>query len=171
MYRDKKFSGFIPNSLELMQEIKFALLRLQWSPADIALASIIPCATRTVKSLDNFHGCKHIVAFTCEFEDVLCRVRDAELHMDENLLALLQSCCDHVSEMVRQRAASDAEQHAEKFVEHLEKSIGLIFQLRAHAPVWVSSGQRNGNDMCACNRERRRRLDRRWGEALLDRHG
>ena len=80
--------------------MKVALLRLQRSPADTAVASTIPCATQSMKGLANFHGSKHIVAFSYVFEGVLSRVRDAELRAEANLIALLLSCCDDVSEMV-----------------------------------------------------------------------
>src|SRR5450756_400346 len=100
MICNRAFTDTINNSLKLMQDMKVALLRLQRSPADTAVASTIPCATQSIKGLANFHGSKHIVAFSYVFEGVLSRVRDAELRAEANLIALLLSCCDHVSEMV-----------------------------------------------------------------------
>jgi two-component system chemotaxis sensor kinase CheA len=123
----------INNSLELMQNMKVALLRLQRSPADTAVASTIPCATQAIKGLANFHVSKHIVEFSYVFEGVLSRVRDAELRAEANLIALLLSCCDHVSEMVSQLATNE-----EIYLGHFKKSLGLIRQLHTHHGSAVS---------------------------------
>lgn len=127
------FTAPINNSLELMQDMKVALLRLQRSPAETAVASIIPRATQAIKGLANFHGSKHIVAFSYVFEGVLSRVRDAELRAEANLIALLLSCCDHVSEMVSQLATNE-----EIYLGHFKKSLGLIRQLHTHHGSAVS---------------------------------
>ena len=75
----------------------------------------------------NFHVSKHIVEFSYVFEGVLSRVRDAELRAEANLIALLLSCCDHVSEMLGHLATSD-----EIYLGHLKRSHRLIRQLRAY---------------------------------------
>jgi len=61
------------------------------------------------------------------FEGVLSRVRDAELRAEANLIVLLLSCCDLVSEMVGQFANNE-----EIDLGHLKKSHELIRQLRAN---------------------------------------
>ena len=124
---NKVFTDLINNSLELIQELKVALQRLQRSPADTAVVSTIPCATQAINGLAGFHGSKHIVAFSYVFEGVLRRVRDAELRAEANLIALLLSCCDHVSDMVSQLATNE-----EIYLGHFKRSLGLIRQLRAH---------------------------------------
>lgn len=132
MNHDKVFTRFIVRSLELMQEIEVALLRLQQSPDDPAVVSAIPYATRAIRQLENFHGYQHIVAFSCVFECVLDRVRNAELRADADLIALLLSCCEHVSLLVEQLAGSDAAATSCMLAEHLERSLDLIHQLRNH---------------------------------------
>jgi two-component system, chemotaxis family, sensor kinase CheA len=127
------FTDAINNSLELMQEMKVALLRPQWSPADTTVANTIPCATQAIKGLANFHGSKYIVAFSYVFEGVLSRMRDAELRAEANLIALLLSCCDHVSQMVSQLATNK-----EMYLGHCKKSLGLVRQLHTHHGSAVS---------------------------------
>lgn len=75
----------------------------------------------------NFYGCKHVVAFLSVFEDVLSRLRDAELLPKASLIALLLICCGHVSTMVSELANSD-----EIYRGHLNRSHGLIRQLSAY---------------------------------------
>lgn len=132
MGQDKAFRNFISASLELMREIESGLLRLRQSPGDTAVASSIPCATLAIRKLANFHGYQHIVAFSCVFECVLYRVRNAELRAEAELITLLLSCCDHISLLVSQLASSDSSTASGVLAEHLERSLELIHQLRAH---------------------------------------
>ena len=132
MICNRVFINFISNSLELMRDIKAALLHLQQSPADTAIASAIPSATWAVKELADFQGYQHIVAFSCAFEGVLSRVRDAEFLAEPDLIALLLSCCDHVAEMVSQLATSKTEPLSKMSEGDLEKSFWLGLQLRSH---------------------------------------
>jgi len=127
MHCNRISTDFISDSLELMQDIKDVLLRLQQSPTDTTIANTIPSTTQAIKIMTNFYGCKHVVAFLSVFEDVLSRVRDAELRPKASLIALLLICCDHVSTMVSQLANRD-----EIYRWHLNRSHGLIRQLSAY---------------------------------------
>ncbi len=120
-------NDLIGDSLELMQDIKDVLLRLQQSPTDIAIANTIPSTTQAIKKMANFYGCKHVVAFLSVIEGVLGRVRDAELRPKADLITLLLICCDHVSRMVSQLANRD-----EIYLGYLKRSHGLSRQLRAY---------------------------------------
>lgn len=132
MERDKVFTNFISDNRELMREIETALLRLRQLPDDAAIAGSIPCATRAIRKLANFHGYQHIVAFSCVFECVLDRVRNAESRAEADLIALLLACCEHISRLVGQLPASDASTPSSMLAEHLERSLDLIHQLRRH---------------------------------------
>lgn len=127
MNSNRAFTDPINNSLEVMQDMKAALLRLQWSPGDAAVARTIPCATQSIKGLSSFHGYRHIAAFSYVFEGVLIRVRATELRAEDDLITLLLSCCDHLSSMLSQLDTND-----EIYLGHLKKSLGLIRQLHAH---------------------------------------
>jgi len=131
---NKAFTHPINNCLELMQDMKVALLRLQRSPTVTAVVSTIPCATQAIKELANFHGSKHIVAFSYVFEGVLSRVRNAELRVGSNLIVLLLSCCEHISEMLSQLVTNE-----EIYLGHFKRSLGLIRELHAHNGSAVSS--------------------------------
>src|SRR5665647_3646165 len=72
---NRAFTDPINNSLELIQDMKVALLRLQRSPADTAIASTLPCVTQAINDMTSFYGCKHVIAFSYVFEGVLKKVR------------------------------------------------------------------------------------------------
>ncbi|HSM98254.1 MAG TPA: hypothetical protein VLS47_04500 [Gallionella sp.] len=127
MNSNRAYTDPINNSLEVMQDLKAALLRLQWSPGDAAVARTIPRATQSIKGLSGCHGYRHIAAFSYVFEGVLIRVRSAELRAEDDLITLLLSCCDHLSGMLSQLDTDD-----EIYPGHLKKSLGLIRQLHAH---------------------------------------
>ena len=120
-------AGTVSDTLELMQGIKDVLLRLRQSPVDIDLANSIPGTALAIKSMTGVYGCKHVVAFLSVIEDVLRRVRDAELRPKEDLIALLLICCDHVFGMTSQLVNRN-----EIYLGDLKRSHGLIRQLRAY---------------------------------------
>jgi two-component system chemotaxis sensor kinase CheA len=120
-------AGIVSDTLQLMQNIKDALLRLQQSPTDIAIANSIPGTAQAIKNMSDLGGCKDVAALLYAIETVLHRVRDAELRPKADLIALLQICCDHVSRMVSQLANGD-----EMYLGYLNRSHGLIRQLRAY---------------------------------------
>lgn len=127
MHCNRISNGTVSDILELMQDIKDVLLRLEQSPTDTAIASTIPSTTKAIKNMPDFDGCKHVIALLSAIEAVLHRVRDAELRPKAELIALLLICCDHVSRMVRQFANRD-----EIYLGYLKRSHGLIRQLRAY---------------------------------------
>jgi hypothetical protein len=53
---NRAFTDPINNSLELIQDMKVALLRLQRSLADTAIASTLPCVTQAIKDMTSFYG-------------------------------------------------------------------------------------------------------------------
>lgn len=127
MHCNEISAGIVSDTLQLMQNIKDALLRLQQSPTDTAMASAIPSTALAIKDMTGFDGCKDVVALLSAIEAVLHRMRDAELRPKADLIALLQICCDHVSRMASQLANRD-----EIYLGDLKRSHGLIRQLRAY---------------------------------------
>ncbi len=132
MRNNKISNGFVSNYIfvssyiyESIQNIKDVLLLLRHSPTDISIASTLPSTTQIIEDMTDFDEYKHIVALLCEFEDVLNRVRGAELRPNPDVIALLLICVDHVSRMVSQLAHRD-----EIYLGYLKRSHGLIRQLR-----------------------------------------
>lgn len=54
MHCNRISTDFISDSLELMQDIKDVLLRLQQSPTDSAIANTIPSTTQAIKKYGQF---------------------------------------------------------------------------------------------------------------------
>jgi chemotaxis protein histidine kinase CheA len=120
-------AAIVSDTLQLMQNIKDVLPRLQHSPANTAMADIIPGTAQVIKSISDSDGCMDVVALLSAIEAVLHKVRKAELRPKADLIALLQISCDHVSRMVSQLANSN-----EIYMGYLNRSHGLIRQLRAY---------------------------------------
>lgn len=132
MSSNQAFGKPITDNIRIMQDVKVALLHLKQSPDDTDVAGTIPCATQAIQELDDFHGSNHIIAFAYIFEGVLSRVRDAELRLEEILVALLLSCCDHLSSMLSQIDTKD-----EINIGHFKRSLGLLGQLHKHKNAGV----------------------------------
>lgn len=115
------------DTLELIGDIRDGLSRLKQAPAETAVANSIPSIAPAMKSMADLGGDKHVAAFLSALEEVLGRVRDAELRPKADLIALLLICCEHVSRMVSQLADRD-----EVYLGDLKRSHGLTRQLRAY---------------------------------------
>ncbi len=112
---------------ESIRDIRDALSRLKRATAETAIANGIPNIAPLIKSMADLGGDNHLVAFLSAFEQVLGRVRDAELRPKADLVALLEICCDHASRMANQIAHRN-----EIYLGDLKRSQGLIRQLRAY---------------------------------------
>ena len=120
-------TGIVNDTLELMQNVKEVLLRLQQSHTETDLTNTIPDTTPAILNLANIYGCKHLVAFLFVTEGMLNRVRAAELRPKAELIILLLICCEHVSTMVSQLA-----NRGEIYLGHINRSHGLMRRLRVY---------------------------------------
>jgi chemotaxis protein histidine kinase CheA len=128
MHRKGISTGIASDILGLIQDIKEGLLRLKQSLTDpAAAANCIPSIAKAIKNMADVDGYKYVVAFLYVFEDVLGRVRDAELRPKTDLIALLLFCCEHVSGTATQLAHGD-----EICLGDLKRNHGLNRQLRAY---------------------------------------
>lgn len=97
---DEALQTFIAESRELLQSMEDALLRIEQSPDDEEIINSIFRAAHTIKGSAGLFGLDYIVAFTHVAESVLDRVRNAELQIESELVALLLSSGDHIAELV-----------------------------------------------------------------------
>ncbi|MGA8865172.1 MAG: hypothetical protein WBM09_12505 [Gallionella sp.] len=115
------------DTLGLIRDIRDGLLRLKQAPAETAIANSLPSIAPVINSMADLGGDRHVVAFLSAFEQVLGRVRNAELRPKADLIALLLICCEHASRMLDQLAHRN-----EIYFGDLKRSHGLIRQLRAY---------------------------------------
>lgn len=98
---------FIAESRELLVDMESALLNIAQSPGDAELINAIFRTAHTIKGSAGLFGLDRIVAFTHVAESVLDRVRNGELALDEDLVALLLRSGDHLSALVEALDAGD----------------------------------------------------------------
>jgi two-component system chemotaxis sensor kinase CheA len=125
MNLDDALQTFIAESRELLQNMEDALLRIEQSPEDDELINAIFRAAHTIKGSAGLFGLDYIVAFTHVAESVLDRVRNNELRIEGELVAVLLSSCDHLVELIEHLASGGGD----PTVEIQGKSETLIVRL------------------------------------------
>ncbi|HEY4082889.1 MAG TPA: chemotaxis protein CheA [Burkholderiaceae bacterium] len=89
--------AFIAESRELLVAMEAALLEVEQGNERRETINAIFRAAHTIKGSAGLFGLDAIVAFTHAAENVLDAVRAGELGMDDSLVVLLLSCCDHLN--------------------------------------------------------------------------
>lgn len=132
---DQALQTFILESRELLADMESALLQVEQAEDRGDLINAIFRAAHTIKGSAGLFGLDHIVAFTHGVESVLDQVRDGSIEINDRLVILLLSCCDHISAMVALLEAGQLE--ADEAT--TRRGTPLLDQLRvflgvAHAP-------------------------------------
>lgn len=97
---DQAQQTFIVEARELLQAMEQSLLQLENEPADQDAIGAIFRAAHTIKGSAGLFGLAPIVGFTHIVEDVLDRLRDGDIAVDADLIALLLKCGDHMLELI-----------------------------------------------------------------------
>lgn len=100
MNLDEILPTFIVESRELLEGMEQALLQLEHAPGDAELIHAIFRAAHTIKGSAGLFGLEHLVAFTHHAENVLDSVRDGQLYLSTELVALLLQVCDHLGDLI-----------------------------------------------------------------------
>jgi two-component system, chemotaxis family, sensor kinase CheA len=98
---------FIAESRELLRAMESALLQLEKAPHDAELINAVFRAAHTIKGSSGTINFDAIVEFTHAMESVLQLIRSGELRIDNELVALLLKCGDHVSALLDCLVAGD----------------------------------------------------------------
>jgi two-component system chemotaxis sensor kinase CheA len=125
MNLDQALQTFFVESRELLDDMESALLTLT-QESDSETVNAIFRAAHTIKGSAGLFGLDPVVAFTHVVESVLDEVREGRVPVDDELVALLLSCGDHI------RALVDA---VEAGPDHLDAALAqrgepLLAQLR-----------------------------------------
>jgi len=100
---------FIAESRELLRAMESALLQLEKAPHDDELINAVFRAAHTIKGSSGTINFDAIVEFTHAMESVLQLIRSGELSIDNELIALLLECGDHVSALLDCLVSEDKE--------------------------------------------------------------
>ncbi len=100
---DQALQTFIAEAKLLLQDMEDALLRLEAEPGNVTDSDTLGAifrAAHTIKGSAGLFGLDPIVSFTHIVEDVLDRLRNAEINVEGELVAVLLESGDHVLELV-----------------------------------------------------------------------
>ena len=140
MDMDQALQTFIAECQELLQGMEDALLQLESAGPDSDTVNAMFRAAHTIKGSAGLFGLDPIVNFTHVVENVLDKVRSAEIVVDGTLVALLLPCGDHIGRLVDQVAGRggepDAETHAAGYA-LLEQLKSYLNPSRANVSVPV----------------------------------
>ena len=145
MNLDDALQTFITESRELLGDMENALLNIDpgvdAGDQGEAVAAIFRAA-HTIKGSAGLFGLDHIVGFTHVVESLLDAVRAGHLAFDDAMIALLLSCCDHLSGMTDALAAGQLEADADMAAE----GEMLLQQLRRYLGQEPTAGSSASND-------------------------
>ena len=125
---DQALQTYIAEARELLQDMEDALLRLEVDPNDADTIGAIFRAAHTIKGSAGLFGLDPIVSFTHIVEDVLDRVRDGDVVIEANLIAVLLESGDHMLHLVNVVAAQGEKLDADA----IARESGLRIRLQAY---------------------------------------
>lgn len=105
MNLDEALQTFITESRELLEEMENALLNVDLAGDQSEAINAIFRAAHTIKGSAGLFSLDHIVAFTHVVESLLDGVRDGTVALNDEMIVLLLSCCDYLSELTDALAA------------------------------------------------------------------
>lgn len=129
MNLDQALQTFLSESRELLQEMEDSLLRMEHG-SDEGDVNAVFRAAHTIKGSAGLFGLDGIVEFTHSLETVLDIVRNEELLVTAELVALFLECADHLRLLVEGVAAGD--ESAEQQL--TERAAELIPRLHGYMP-------------------------------------
>ncbi len=108
MNLDQALETFLSESRELLQEMEDSLLRMEHS-SDEGDVNAVFRAAHTIKGSAGLFGLDAIVEFTHSLETLLDHVRNDELSVTGELVALFLECADHLRLLVDGVASGDGD--------------------------------------------------------------
>ena len=97
---DEITSVFVTESREQLATLESALLQLEDNPGDDDTLNAIFRSAHTIKGGAGVIECAYIVSFTHVVENVLDTLRNREITLDADLIALLLVCGDHIGQLL-----------------------------------------------------------------------
>ena len=128
---DELRQAFVQESAEQLESMEDTLLLLEKNPGDPEAINTLFRSAHTIKGAAGVIECDFIVKFTHVLENVLDVLRDGEIQVSPDLIALLLQCKDHQGALLAVVAADQAE----PTVELDAQSERLAAQLRSYLPV------------------------------------
>ncbi|MGX0954057.1 two-component system chemotaxis sensor kinase CheA [Pseudomonas viridiflava] len=133
---DQAQQTFIVEARELLLAMEESLLQLESEPGDQDAIGAVFRAAHTIKGSAGLFGLTPIVSFTHIVEDVLDRLREGNVSVDAELIAVLLKSGDHMLELIDVVASRGEQLQAAA----LEREAALCQALQAYqAPAQASA--------------------------------
>lgn len=97
---DEITTVFVTESREQLAALEAALLQLESTPDDSDTLNAVFRSAHTIKGGAGVVECDFIVAFTHVVENALDKLRNGEIKLDADLVALLLACSDHIGNLL-----------------------------------------------------------------------
>lgn len=99
--------GFQVEAEELLEEMEGALLHLENEPDDMDSVNAVFRAAHTIKGTAGVFGFDDVVSFTHVAESMLDMIRDDELKITDDIIAVLLKSGDHMADLVNYVVETD----------------------------------------------------------------
>ncbi|MFG6488702.1 chemotaxis protein CheA [Roseateles sp. BYS78W] len=129
---DAALQTFIVECRELLADMETALLGIEHAANRDEAVNAIFRAAHTIKGSAGLFGLDHFVSFTHVVESLLDEVRDGRLDINDELVVLLLSCCDHLTVLTDRLEAG----HTDEDSASAQNAQLLLAQLRR----WLEPG-------------------------------
>lgn len=122
---------FYAEARGLLEDMESSLLRLETEPDDAEAINAVFRAAHTIKGSSGLFGLDDIVAFTHKAENLLDKVRNGDVALNEGLIGLLLSSRDHIAGLIDLAAAeaemdADTRKTGEALVSQLNACLGEV---------------------------------------------
>ncbi|MBX3235717.1 MAG: chemotaxis protein CheA [Nitrospiraceae bacterium] len=107
MNLDAAVQTFLAESRELLDSMEEQLLHLESNPGADGDINAIFRAAHTIKGSAGLFGFDDIVRFTHKVENLLDRLRDKQMGLDADCIALLLASCDHTRTLIENIAGNE----------------------------------------------------------------
>ena len=107
MNLDDALNTYVIEAKELLQNMEEALLDIERGAGTDDSINAIFRAAHTIKGSAGLFGLDFVVSFTHVAESVLDKVRSKEIPMDEAMVALMLSVCDHILLLIEHVAKAE----------------------------------------------------------------
>jgi len=104
---DAAKQGFQVEAEELLEDMEEALLHLENEPDDMDSVNAVFRAAHTIKGTAGVFGFDDVVSFTHVAESLLDKIRDDEIKINDDIIAVLLKSGDHMAELVSHVVETD----------------------------------------------------------------
>ena len=144
MDMDDALQTFIAEGRELLDDMEAALLGIENDPENSETINAIFRAAHTIKGSAGLFGLDYLVSFTHVVESVLDMVRAGELPVSTDLVAVLLTSGDHLSDLISFVASGEEVLTAE--LQRKSESIEQRLSIYLTSANGVSAGAGNSED-------------------------